>query len=227
MASTSSAKAASKTKTTTVVSPEKLTAAQSEQKPKKTPSDSALTGKKAAARKKPLKGDLTKWDKDQLVAELTRRKQVVAADATQEMLAEQLQQLIKKHCDNMKRRQARAIPRLDELRSKKGEKQAGTEACHIVSFEIVNDILKWIIENKEEKPSVREILLLAYALNDDSNLRIKSSAGNRAIKKEDGSLKIRYHDRELDAMIMDAARHGKVLTVRKAEERMFRQVRLL
>lgn len=125
------------------------------------------------------------------------------------------------------RRQAKAIPRLDELRSKRGQKERNTEACHIVSFEILNDILKWITEQKESKPTVQEILLLVYALNDDSNLRIKSNAGNRAIKKEDGSLKIKYHDRELDNEIMKAVRSGTCLSVRKAEERMMRQVRVV
>jgi hypothetical protein len=101
------------------------------------------------------------------------------------------------------------IPRHDHLREKRGNKEDGTDAAHILSFQVMEAIIKDI-----QMLTRQDLDKLSAFLNRSFNLRIKSVKGNRSI------------DKKLDNEIVSAFSTGSTLTS-PAFARARRQVRIL
>ena len=95
------------------------------------------------------------------------------------------------------------LPRSDIGREKYGSNANGTNAAHIASFELMNDVLV----HKQGRPfsSTSSIQLMQKELNNDENLRIKTRQGN--LFGNDGY----SGDRALDSEIMNSYESGKPL----------------
>jgi len=90
-----------------------------------------------------------------------------------------------------------SIPRNDHQRKKRGTKENGTEASHIISYSILNKINSHKPGPKFGKEKTKEI---TKSFNKDDNLRIKSFQGNRST------------DNKLDNQIIKKMDTGKPLT---------------
>lgn len=73
----------------------------------------------------------------------------------------------------------RTLERSNLGMSKRGNKEDGTDAAHIMSFAVTNVILVLDIDNEPLSESEKRELI--RQLNADSNLRIKSQRGNRVL----------------------------------------------
>jgi hypothetical protein len=109
---------------------------------------------------------------------------------------------------------AKKIPRTDEGRTKYGTLADGTNAAHIVSFEVLNYVIASMPGRPYNDESTRQIIM---AINSATNLRIKSRKGNFASTDENA-----VADNNLDRMIM-----GQHITNIAAHERARRQWRVL
>ena len=99
--------------------------------------------------------------------------------------------------------------RLPHGQKKRGDSRAGTDAAHILSWEVARAALGPVGRPTLEATAIE----FARLMNSDMNMRIKSIDGNRRL------------DRALDAAIIAAIEEGSLLTARAPMERAIRQYR--
>ena len=101
--------------------------------------------------------------------------------------------------------------------TKHGSKADGTDACHILSHEVLNTVLK---HTPGRAFGERQQEHIAREINSDANLRQKTRDGN--MYGSDGYSGDRYYDGQIIEAIESTTRDGKILTNQKTVDRVER-----
>lgn len=107
------------------------------------------------------------------------------------------------------------INRTDLGRTKYGSKEDGTNAGHIMSFRVMNAVLRHTPGRPYSEEAVKQIV---RELNSDSNLRIKTRSGN--MYGYDGYSGDEYYDQEIEKVLDGRKDH---LTNQRCVDRLKRQ----